>query len=399
MGEWRECTLDEVYDFGSGLSKSADQFGFGYGFVGFKDVFYNSFLPDQLSQLVNSTEKERVSCSVKAGDVFLTRTSETQEELGMSSVALKDYPNATFNGFTKRLRPKGDIEVVPEYAAYYFRSPLFRRNVTSMSSITTRASLNNEMLSALTIRLPGPTEQRAIGSCLKSLDAKIDLLHRQNKTLEAMAETLFRQWFVERRPEDLEGEAEEGWEEGTLADVAMNIRDGVQVGAFNADDRYVALEHIDRRRIALQQYGSSADVASNKYRFRANDILFGKLRPYFHKVCLASFAGICSTDVLVIRPKRPELLYYCLFAFFQDDVVEFANAGSGGTRMPRTSWSDLSQYGISLPSGEKLNEFNNVVKPMMDKLQENIPQTATLTVLRDMLLPKLMSGEVRVELN
>ena len=285
------------------------------------------------------------------------------------------------------------------YLTFYLCAPPVKQELKEQSGGSVVSHLNMKDIRAFSINLPDLPEQRAIASVLSSLDAKIDLLHRQNKTLEAMAETLFRQWFVERRPEDLEGEAEEGWVEGTLADVAMNIRDGVQVGAFNADDRYVALEHIDRRRIALQQYGSSADVASNKYRFRANDILFGKLRPYFHKVCLASFAGICSTDVLVIRPKRPELLYYCLFAFFQDDVVEFANAGSGGTRMPRTSWSDLSQYGISLPSGEKLNEFNNVVKPMMDKLQENIPQTATLTALRDMLLPKLMSGEVRVELN
>jgi len=69
--------------------------------------------------LVNSTEKEQQPCSIKRGDVFLTRTSETDEELGMNSVALKDYPNATFNGFTKPLRPKGDVEILPEYAGFY----------------------------------------------------------------------------------------------------------------------------------------------------------------------------------------------------------------------------------------------------------------------------------------
>nr|QNO49287.1 hypothetical protein ANJBEOKM_00027 [Methanosarcinales archaeon ANME-2c ERB4] len=139
-----------------------------------------------------------------------TRTSETQEELGMSSVALKDYPDATFNGFTKRLRPKNNIEILPEYAGFYFRSPRFRATVTSMASITTRASLNNGMLSELTVVIPLLPEQRAIASVLSSLDDKIDLLHRQNKTLEAMAETLFRQWFVEG--------ADEGWEEGKIPD-------------------------------------------------------------------------------------------------------------------------------------------------------------------------------------
>ena len=182
MSEWKEYTLNEIYDFASGLSKSSDQFGYGFDFVSFKDVFYSFFLPNKLTNQVNSTEKERVSCSVKKGDVFLTRTSETQEELGMSSVALKEYPNATFNGFTKRLRPKGTIAVLPEYAGYFFRSPNFRATVTSMSSMTTRASLNNEMLSCLKITLPDIETQKAIGCILKTLDDKIDLLHRQNAT-------------------------------------------------------------------------------------------------------------------------------------------------------------------------------------------------------------------------
>jgi type I restriction enzyme S subunit len=285
---------------------------------------------------------------------------------------------------------KVNREVVDSsYLTFHLCAPPIKTELKEQSGGSVVSHLNMKDIRAFRLSLPDLPEQRAIASVLSSLDAKIYLLHRQNKTLEGMAETLFRQWFVE--------EAEEEAGEGTLADVAVNIRDGVPVNAFNADDRYVALEHIDRRCIALQQFGSSADVASNKYRFGVNDILFGKLRPYFHKVCLTSFAGICSTDILVIRPKRPELLYYCLFAFFQDEVVEYANAGSGGTRMPRTSWSDLSQYPIALPGKEKLEALNKVVKPMMDKLQANIPQIRSLTALRDTLLPKLMSGELRVE--
>jgi len=146
---WVETTLGELYDFSSGLSKSRDQFGQGYPFLTFKDVFYNSFLPEKLTELANTTENERVSCSVKQGDVFLTRTSETKEELGKSSVALKDYPQATFNGFTKRLRPKNQCDIDPKFIGYYLRSSLFRSTVTSMSSMTIRASLNNDILSIL----------------------------------------------------------------------------------------------------------------------------------------------------------------------------------------------------------------------------------------------------------
>src|SRR5690606_38845393 len=100
---WEEVFLADYYSISSGLSKPADQFGSGFPFVSFKDVFWNYFLPEKLTELVNTDERERKICSVKKGDVFLTRTSETIEELGMSSVALRDYKNATFNGFTKRL--------------------------------------------------------------------------------------------------------------------------------------------------------------------------------------------------------------------------------------------------------------------------------------------------------
>ena len=138
--KWPSVELGELYDFSSGLSKASSEFGYGFPFLSFVDVFYNYTTPEVLTELVNSTEKEREKASVERGDVFLTRTSETVGELGMSCVALQDYPNATFNGFTKRLRPKNRDVVHPEYAAYFFRSFHFRWQVYAMSSISTRAS-------------------------------------------------------------------------------------------------------------------------------------------------------------------------------------------------------------------------------------------------------------------
>jgi len=178
--EWKEYNLDELYEFSSGLSKSRKEFGFGYPFVTFKDVFYNFFIPSELIELANTTEKERKRCSVKRGDVFLTRTSETMDELGKSSVALKDYESATFNGFTKRLRPKGNVEIYPEYAGYYFRSPRFRSEINSMATMTTRASLNNEMMARLKIVVPNIKEQKAIAQILSDLDEKIEINNKIN---------------------------------------------------------------------------------------------------------------------------------------------------------------------------------------------------------------------------
>lgn len=389
MREWKEYTLDKVYDFGSGLSKSADQFGFGHGFVGFKDVFYNYFLPDQLTQLVNSTEKDRVTCSVKAGDVFLTRTSETQEELGMSSVALKDYPNATFNGFTKRLRPKGDVEVVPEYAAYYFRSQLFRGNVTSMSSITTRASLNNEMLSALTIRLPEPTEQRAIGSCLKSLDDKIDLLHRQNKTLEAMAETLFRQWFVE--------EAEEGLTQRPLSSVA-NYLNGVACQKYPAKDpvnRLPVLKIKDLRDGLSESSDWATTDIDPKYYVKSGDVIFSWSASLIVKLWDGPKAILNQHLFKVTSEEFPKWFYFMWTKHYVDEFVSIAE--SHATTFGHIKRGDLDEAIVLVPSPERLHEMTLVMEPLFGKHITNSAQIKSLTALRDTLLPKLMSGEVRVE--
>ena len=113
--EWPEYCLTDLYSVRSGLSKPAKDFGEGYPFLSFKDVMYNYFLPEELTQLVRSNSKEREGCSIQRGDVFLTRTSETMDDLGMSSVARKSYPDATFNGFCKRLRPATDVSIYPEF--------------------------------------------------------------------------------------------------------------------------------------------------------------------------------------------------------------------------------------------------------------------------------------------
>jgi len=198
--ECKTLLLGDVYEYCSGLSKPRSEFGSGHPFLGFKDVFYNSAVPKVLSELVRSTPQEQNRCSIKRGDLFLTRTSETMDELGMSSVALKDYPNATFNGFTKRLRPKSSDVIAPEYARYYFRSTHFRQSVNAMSTMSTRASLNNEILDRLQVVLPPLQEQKCIGYLLTTLDDKIELNRKTNETLEAMAKALFKSWFVDFDP-------------------------------------------------------------------------------------------------------------------------------------------------------------------------------------------------------
>ena len=193
---WERYRLGDLYEVHNGLSKGSKFFGSGYGFLSFSTVFNNYFIPDELPDLVQSTEKEQESYSIKRGDIFLTRTSETADELGMSCVALKDYPHATYNGFTKRLRPITD-KVVPEYIGYYMRMPSFRNEFMAFSTMTTRASLRNEDLLGLKVNLPNLDKQSSIANILREYDYLIENNQKQIKLLEEAAQRLYKEWFVD----------------------------------------------------------------------------------------------------------------------------------------------------------------------------------------------------------
>lgn len=174
--------LKELYSISSGLSKPASQFGYGNPFLSFSIVFNNYHIPSSLIDLVNTSPLEIKRFSIKRGDVFVTRTSEKLDELGKSCVALQDYEKATFNGFCKRLRPiVNESIILPEYAQYLFRSKQFTNQIIYSCPMSTRASLNEEILNTIVLNIHSLSEQRHIVDIIGSLDNKIE---NNNKLLE-----------------------------------------------------------------------------------------------------------------------------------------------------------------------------------------------------------------------
>ena len=365
MDEWRQYNLDQIYQFSSGLSKPADQFGFGYPFLSFKEVFGNYFLPRQLTQLVNSTEKERASGSIKRGDVFITRTSETDDDLGMTSVALKDYPDATFNGFTKRMRPKGTAEILPEFAGYYFRAKRFQAEIAGMSSVTTRASLNNGMLATLKMNLPPLPEQKGIAEVLSSLDDKIDLLHRQNKTLESLAQTLFRQWFIE----EADGQV------GKLSDV-IELHYGK------------TLKQESRTGDGFPVVGSNGIIGyHSEYLIEAPGIVIGRKGTLGKVVYLNDNFFPIDTTYFIKSKTESEGLFY---EYFLLKTLNFEEMNSDSA-VPGLNRDIALATEIHIASDKRRNEFNAQCFDLFHKKQQNTEQIQTLIKLRDSLLPNLMS--------
>lgn len=410
---FKEYKLAQLYNISSGLSKSADQFGFGYPFVSFKDVFWNYFLPEKLEQLVNTDAKEQNTCSVLKGDVFLTRTSEKIEELGMSSVALKDYPFATFNGFTKRLRPKVEDKVLPEYIGFYLRSPYFRAEITAYSTLTTRASLNNEIIEKLKVYLPDLLTQKKIASILSTYDDLIENNNQRIKLLEEMAEEIYKEWFVRLRfpgyketkffdkngnevPYGTLGVLPRGWKFVKTKDIVDNIR-----------SKYIEKEHeklgiydlsrIPRKSLHVPKFGHSNELETSRIIFEKDDILFGSIRSYFHKVSSANKRGITNVSVLILRPKEKKYRSYSLFTFFNKHFIDWTVNFSNGTKMPTISWNEVQNYRIKLPDTCLLDSFEQKVSPLVKKIHVLSEENIVLQETRDLLLPRLISGKLSVE--
>jgi type I restriction enzyme, S subunit len=414
--------LDEVFDFRSGLSKPRNAFGAGHPFLTFKDVFYNFFVPDELGDLVNSTETERATGDIRRGDVFLTRTSETRHELGMSCVALSDVPNGTFNGFTKRLRPKPTAQIIPEYAAYYFRSPEFRERISAISTLSTRASLNEAMLAQLQIALPDVDTQISIGVILKSLDDKITLLRKMNRTLEGIARAVFRAWFVDFEPvrakaagatsfrgmpqdffdtlpDQLEqseiGEIPKGWMVGNLGSLVGLRNERIKAGAETEALPYVPIDCIDSQSVWLMQEKPGTEAQSSLVKVYPNDILFGAMRPYFHKVSISPFEATTRTTVFVLRPNRASDLPYSLMVLSEEKTIEFATTSSVGSTIPYAKWEGvLERFQIPIPPAQTREAFGNCVSAIIHLGMSTKPEVDNLISLRDTLLPKLISGEL-----
>jgi type I restriction enzyme S subunit len=188
-----------------------------------------------------------------------------------------------------------------------------------------------------------------------------------------------------------------GWQVGALGDVAEHPRRGRRPTEIDPATPYIALEHMPKRSIALWDWGEANGLESNKFAFTRGEILFGKLRPYFHKVGIAPVDGVCSTDIVVVAPKTPEWMGFVLGHVSSEAFIGHTNAGSTGTRMPRTSWSEMGRYPMVLPPKGLAAAFTSHAGRVLARIIANIHESHTLAALRDTLLPKLISGELRVK--
>ena len=407
MSEWKKVKLGELYEVHNGLSKGRQFFGTGFPFLTFSNVFNNWFLPEQLESLVQTTDKEREACSIKAGDVFITRTSETMDELGMSSVALKDYPNATYNGFTKRLRPKTD-RVFPRYMGYYLRTPKFRGQFLAFSSMTTRASLANNDLLNMEVELPPMDIQKNIATILSRYDSLIENYQKQIKLLEEAAQRLYKEWFVDlhfpghENTKIVDG-LPEGWEKKKISDICQTVGGGTpstKVAEYYDDGniKWVTPTDITRSN-CLCLFDTDKKITEDGLAHSSAKILPPETILMTSRASVGYF-GIYDCEVCTNQgfisciPNERSYQMYMLYNLM--NRVEEIRQKAGGSTYLEISKSVFRDFDIVLPSCMVLETFQEQSHKMLDCMRQIAKQLRLLTEARDRLLPKLMSGEITV---
>ena len=268
----------------------------------------------------------------------------------------------------------------------YYSLMLCLQEFKQISQGTSTRFLTAVILNNFEILLPPLDEQKRIASILSSLDDKIDLLNRENATLEAIAETLFRQWFIE--------EAKEDWEEGKLGDVCVYVKDKVDISGIQKDT-YISTENMCSNKQGMVKPTSIPDnIKVTKY--IENDILLSNIRPYFKKLWLSDRCGGCSNVVLCIRSKDEAYKCFVYYTIRQDEFFDYVMLGSKGSKMPRGDKQHIMNWPIQMPPRKVLTEFNNHAETCVAKIRLNNKQIQRLQAQRDLLLPKLMSNEIKV---
>ena len=188
-----------------------------------------------------------------------------------------------------------------------------------------------------------------------------------------------------------------GWEIAKLEDIVDNIRKTEKPGKHLEPLPYVPIDCIPRRSIALMQHKPSREAKSSLIAFKRNDILFGAMRAYFHKVVFAPSDGITRKTCFVLRSKTPNNYPFDLFTIFQDSTVKYASNYSTGSTIPYATWDGaLARMPIVNPPDSLVQKFSDIVIPMLDSIRMMAMKNHNLRQTRDLLLPKLISGELDV---
>lgn len=419
MNSLKNYKFNELYEISSGISSKPEQAGHGFPFISFSTVFDNYFLPSSLPDLMDTSEKERITYSVREGDIFLTRTSETIDDLGMSCVAIKDMPNTTYSGFLKRLRPIQQDITYHKFMAFYLRSNLFRKTMKNNALMTLRASFNEQIFSYLDLILPEYKQQQKIGNFLYLLNKKIELNNKINIELETMAKLIYDYWFVQFDFPDVNGkpykssggkmvyndvlkrEIPDGWEVHSISE-KLTIGSG---HSFSSDSytkagkyKVITIKNVQDHGLKTEKVDYVKKIPNNLDSFcilEIQDILIS-LTGNVGRLCLV------NEEDLLLNQRVGKFLCdevyknYLYLTYLRPELRIWMERIATGSSQKNLSPIEAVKINCALPPPIILERFNTLINNNISLIVKNSIEIRELEELRDWLLPMLMNGQVKI---
>lgn len=329
----------------------------------------------------------------KENDIIYTRTGQ------VGLVFRKQYGVVHNNCFTVTTN---DEEVLSQEFIYYvLQEKSFYEEAISRATGAAQPDLPHGAFKSIQIFLPPIESQRKITDILNDYNSLIENNQKQIKLLEEAAQRLYKEWFVDLRFPGYENTkiidgVPEGWIEGTLGDIAENVGKNEKKEKRDNYVYYLPIDCLPKKSLAYTYLNNITMAESSLIAFKPNDILFGAMRPYFHKVVIARDKGLTRSTCFVINSKKTSYWSFLTMLLFNVDTINYATRISVGTTMPYVRWKDFVQMPVVIPSEEVCIEFEKQFVPISDKILKLAEQNIKLSQARDYILPKLMSGELEV---
>jgi len=389
MGNPHEVLLSEIIEIiGGGTPKTSVPEFWGGDIPWLSVVDFNigkKYVFDTEKKITNQGLNNSSTKLLNKGDIIIS----ARGTVGVLAVLGREM---AFNQSCYGIRAKDGV-TTNDYVYYLLKDTV--SNFLQIAHGGVFDTITRDTFKEIDVLLPPLPEQKAIASVLSSLDDKIDLLHRQNKTLEAIAETLFRQWFVE--------EAQEDWEEGVIKDlIAILSGFAFKSSSFVESGKYrlITIKGVRDGYLDKTNAARINDIPSRmpNYCFLQNRDILLSLTGNVGRCCLVD-----SNDLLLnqrvarLQPKNNRDWAFTYILTRQIGMKKALEDLAKGTAQANLSPIEMANMKFPIPPEYLLEKFSKEVTPLLEKIVCNKTQIQTLEKLRDTLLPKLMSGEVRVE--
>ena len=286
-----------------------------------------------------------------------------------------------------QFRVRCNDKVLPEYLVYYFHTPIGQYKLLSNASQVGVPALArpSSTFQQIEVELPELSIQKRVVEIITTVQKKIENNQELNDNLADLLQTIYQGRF---------GNDILAVNQGVLSDICSYSTDKVAVSELNVRT-YFSTENMLSGKAGSTE-ATSLPTTSQTTACHKGDTLISNIRPYFKKIVYCEDKCGCSTDVLCFTPSQPCYSAYLFSTLYADKFFAFMVAGSKGTKMPRGDKQQIMTYPVVLPSEEELAGFNTIASPLLEQIYSNRAENKRLSILRDTLLPKLMSGKINV---